>query len=94
MYHNSIVHNYLYIIYSNNNNVTSKSEVSTCTVYSIVHALFLSFSLLKVCRRDLKRLIAEQPTCTPFALILWEIGTNNVPFGGMSPMCAGLMVRV
>lgn len=28
-----------------------------------------------------------------FALILWEIGTSNVPFGGMSPMCAGLKVR-
>lgn len=27
-----------------------------------------------------------------FALILWEIGTTNIPFGGMSSMSAGLKV--
>lgn len=29
-----------------------------------------------------------------FALILWEIGTANIPFGEMSPLCAGLKVYI
>ena len=61
-------------------------QYSTCIPFKLI-----SFEGLQKRPEEVDRRAANMYS---FALILWEIGTNNVPFGGMSPMCAGLMVRV